>query len=117
MCLLIHMLKFDLNRLENVAYVANLYLHCLSKATRERLENLKKQRQGVQAEEKRALQATGTKDTPHEDPVPGAENWTIEEVHKGIEEFQALFDKVENLKDMYLHKAQVQYRAFCYPNW
>lgn len=85
------------------------------KATRERLENLKKHRQHVLGEEKRFLQAAGANESPYEDPVPGAENWTSEEIKKAIVEFQALFDKVENLKDMYMTKARVCNIIFCLP--
>ncbi|KAG7157401.1 hypothetical protein Hamer_G005824 [Homarus americanus] len=76
------------------------------KATRERLENLKKQQQDIRTQERQLLHAAGTSETPYEDPIPGAENWTIDEVAQGIVEFQALYDKVDRLQGMYSIKAQ-----------
>lgn len=66
----------------------------------------------IRDEEQRLLRESGTNEsgtneTQYEDPIPGAENWSTEEVNKGIVEFQALFDKVDHLKDMYMAKAQV----------
>lgn len=80
-------------------------------ATRERLENLKKQRRGLQEEEKRLLvTAEATSEAPsdtYENPVPGAENWSNEEIENAITDFQVLYDKVDRLQAMYAQKAEV----------
>lgn len=77
------------------------------KATRERLENLKKQQQNMRnQEQQQAPQPSGDNEEPYEDPIPGVENWSTDEINQGIEEFQALFDKVDRLQGMYTIKAQ-----------
>ncbi|XP_042889233.1 uncharacterized protein LOC122264425 isoform X4 [Penaeus japonicus] len=79
------------------------------KATRERLENLKKQRRGLQEEEKRLLQTAGSTETPtesFENPLPGSENWSNEEIETAITDFQVLYDKVDNLLSAYTAKAE-----------
>ncbi|KAK8381779.1 hypothetical protein O3P69_015065 [Scylla paramamosain] len=83
------------------------------KATQERLANLKRQRQGIHEEKQRLLQqgagvVSASGDTPEgeEDPIPGAENWSLEEVTRALVDFQALLEKVERLTTVYSNRAQ-----------
>lgn len=83
------------------------------KATQERLANLKRQRQGIHEEKQRLLQqgagdASASGDTPEgeEDPIPGAENWSLVEVTRALVDFQALLEKVERLTSVYSNRAQ-----------
>ncbi|XP_050688542.1 uncharacterized protein LOC126981470 isoform X6 [Eriocheir sinensis] len=79
------------------------------KATQERLANLKRQRQGIQEEKQRLIQqganpnGAGQED---EDPIPGADTWTLSELTKALVDFQALQDKVERLTAVYSTRAQ-----------
>lgn len=80
-------------------------------ATRERLENLKKQRRGLQEEEKRLLQSASSSETPSgsfDSPLPGSENWSNEEIETAITDFQVLYDKIDNLLTAYNAKAEVK---------
>ncbi|KAK7076078.1 hypothetical protein SK128_025799 [Halocaridina rubra] len=77
------------------------------KATRERLENLKKQRQDMREEQRRLTESAASSTTDaSEDPVPGAETWSNEDIANSIVEFQVLFDKVDRIQDIYTAKSQ-----------
>lgn len=75
---------------------------------------MKKQRRGLQEEEKRLLQTAGSTETPtesFENPLPGSENWSNEEIETAITDFQVLYDKVDNLLSAYTAKAEVKAEA------
>ena len=82
------------------------------KATRERLVNLKKQRKDIVQDERRILHDQGSGDNPYEDPIPGAESWTLEQLNKSLEEFRSLYDKVDQLQTAYAAKAEVNFLYF-----
>ncbi|KAB7506563.1 hypothetical protein Anas_03590 [Armadillidium nasatum] len=75
-------------------------------ATRERLNNLKRQRQGLVKEERKLLLSVGASENLYENPVPGAESWTTEQLEGGIKDFQGLREKVEHLHEAYSTKLQ-----------
>ncbi|XP_076036262.1 uncharacterized protein LOC143022115 isoform X4 [Oratosquilla oratoria] len=80
------------------------------KATRERLANLKQQRnelaQQQNAEERHFLQAEGAPRDPYVDPIPEAETWNLEQINSSITDFKGLMDKVMRLQTLYAAKAE-----------
>ena len=52
-------------------------------------------------------QSQSTRDTPYEDPIPGASTWSLDELNTGLADFRALYDKVATLKTAYDSKTQV----------
>lgn len=68
---------------------------------------MKRQRQGLVKEERKLLLSVGASENLYENPVPGAESWTLEQLEGGIKDFQGLREKVEHLHEAYSTKLQV----------
>lgn len=76
------------------------------RATRERLTALKRQRRDIQQQERSILLAHSTRESPYEDPIPGASSWSLDELNTGLDDFRALYGKVATLRTAYTTKAQ-----------
>ena len=68
---------------------------------------MKKQRKDLLQEEKKIVVDRGASETPYEDPIPGAETWTLEQLEKSIQDFRGLYDKIDQLHTAYAAKAEV----------
>ena len=76
-------------------------------ATRERLNRLKNQRTTLAQEERKVMQKAGAPESPYEDPIPGVEKWSIEQLHNGIKDFRVLKCKIDALNVAYNEKLRV----------
>ncbi|XP_018010025.1 uncharacterized protein LOC108667504 [Hyalella azteca] len=76
------------------------------RATRERLSALKRQRRDIQQQERSILLAQSSRESPYEDPIPGAASWSLEEINAGLADFRGLYEKVDTLRNAYDVKTQ-----------
>ncbi|KAF2350500.1 hypothetical protein FHG87_018745 [Trinorchestia longiramus] len=76
------------------------------RATRERLSALKRQRRDIQQQERSLLLSQSSRDSPYDDPIPGASSWSLDELNAGLADFRSLYDKVATLNNAYDIKVQ-----------
>lgn len=49
----------------------------------------------------------GAPENPYDDPIPGSDTWTIEQLETAIRDFEGLKNKVDNLNQVYSTKMEV----------